>query len=115
MLGRFVFDIDGEPFENLPFLDSSFCADDRKTKILNAMVFVNEKLISEGGKEWLPASMQHAIWDKIEESEPITSLKILKVQETTTATMNELISLLVMQENIPEEGLQVLVLDGGDK
>ena len=30
-VGEFVFDINGEPFENYPFLDSSFCLDDTKT------------------------------------------------------------------------------------
>ena len=99
--GEFVFDINGEPFENLPFLDSSFSLDDTKTKTVNAKVSINEKVISEGGKEWLQASMQHAIWEKIDEKESITSIKIENVRETTTATMNELISILVMQENIP--------------
>ena len=53
--------------------------------------------------------MQHAIWDKIYENESITSVKIENVKETTTATMNELIGILVMQENIPQEGFQELV------
>ena len=60
--GEFTFDINGEPFENHLFLDSSFSLDDTKTKIINAKVSINEKVISEGGKEWQPSSMQHAIW-----------------------------------------------------
>ena len=104
-VGEFVFDINGEPFENLPFLDSSFSLDDKKTKVLCAKVSINEKVISEGGKEWLPTSMLHAIWEKIKETEPITSVKVENIRDTTTATMNELIGLLVIQENIPEEGL----------
>ena len=46
---EFVFDINGEPFENHPFLDSSFCLDDKETKIICAKVSINEKVISEGG------------------------------------------------------------------
>ena len=75
-LGMFVFDINGEPFENHPFLDSSFSLDDTKTKTVSAKVSINEKVISEDGKEWLQASIQHAIWRNIAEKEQITSIKI---------------------------------------
>ena len=85
------------------------------TKIISAMVSINEKIVSEGGKEWQPAWMQHAIWDMINEKEQITSVKVEKVRETTTATMNELIGIFVMQENIPEKGFQELTLGGGDE
>ena len=74
--GEFVFDINGVPFENHPFLDSSFSLDDTMTKIISAMVSINEKIVSEGGKEWQPAWMQHAIWDMINEKEQITSVKV---------------------------------------
>ena len=46
--------------------------------------------------------MQHAIWDKIGEKEPITSVKIENVKETTNVVTNELVGLLALQENIPE-------------
>ena len=60
--GEFVFDINGEPFENHLFLDSSFCLEDVETKAVCAKVSVNEKVVSEGGKEWHPVWMQQAIW-----------------------------------------------------
>ena len=113
-VGQFTFDINEEPFENFPFLDASFSLDDTEVKIVSATVLINDKLISEGGKEWQPASMQHAIWDQIHEEEKITSVKIEKVRETTTATMNELIGIVAMQENIPQEGLQELVFNQWD-
>ena len=59
--------------------------------------------------------MQHAIWEKIEETEQITSVKVENIFDTKTTTINELIGLLLMQENIPEEGLQELALDGGNE
>ena len=55
--GEFVFDINGEPFENYPFLDSSFCLYDTKTKIISAKVTINDKVVSEHGKEWQTSSM----------------------------------------------------------
>ena len=55
--------------------------------------------------------MQYAIWDQIKEKEPITSVKIENVRETSAATMNEFIDLLALQENIPEQGLQELVFN----
>ena len=113
--GEFVFDINGKPFENHPFLDSSFSLDDTKTKIINAKVSLNEKVVSEHGKEWHASFMQHAIWANIDENETITSVKIEKIKATKTPTMNELISLLLQQENISEESLQELVLSGGDE
>ena len=85
--------------------------DDTKTKIINAKITLNEKVISEGGKEWQPAFMEQAIWAKIGEKELITSVKIEDVKDTTAATINELIGLLVMQENISEQGLQELVFN----
>ena len=59
--------------------------------------------------------MQHAIWENIDEKEQITSVKIEDVRSTTSATLNELISLLLLQENIPEEGLLELAFSGGDQ
>lgn len=56
-LGEFTFDINSEPFENHLFLDPSFCKDDRKAKVINAKIYLNKKIISEHGKEWLPASL----------------------------------------------------------
>ena len=52
IVGEFVFDINEEPFENHLFLDSSFSLDDTKTKVLCAKVSINEKVVSEHGKEW---------------------------------------------------------------
>ena len=59
--------------------------------------------------------MQHAIWAKIDEREPITSLKLESVQNTAVPIMNELIGLLTVQENFSNEGLHQLVFSGGDK
>ena len=87
---------------------------DPKIRIINAMVILNEKTISEGGKEWQPIPTQVAIWKQIEEKEPITSVKIEDISETTNATMNELIGLIFMQKNFSKTGLQELVLKGGD-
>ena len=70
-VGQFVFDINGEPFENHPFLDSSFTLEDTETKIISAKISINEKIVSEGGKEWQPAYMQHSIWNEIQDKEPI--------------------------------------------
>lgn len=72
---------------------------------------MNDKVISQGGKEWHHAAMQHAIFDKIEEEDKILSLKIEDIRETTAATMNELIGLVALQENITKDGLQELVLN----
>ena len=110
-VGEFFLEINDEPFENFPFLDASFSLDDTQVKIISATVTINEKVISEGGQEWQPGAMQHAIWDQIDEEEKIISLKIEKVQETTSATMNELIGIVAMQDNIPQEGLQELVFN----
>ena len=40
----------------------------------------------------------------------MTSVKLEDVRETPAAPINELVSLLVSQENIPQEGLQELIL-----
>ena len=69
-------DINGEPFENHLFLDPTFSLEDTEVKIFSARVLLNEKVISEGGKEWQPAKMQHAIWNEIDEQESITSVMI---------------------------------------
>ena len=57
--GEFIFDIDGEPWENYAFLDESFSLEDTETKVINAKITINEKVVSEGGQEWQPAGMQH--------------------------------------------------------
>ena len=75
-VGEFVLDINDEPIENYLWLDPSFSLDDTEVKILDATVTINNKVISEGGKEWQPAAMQHAIWDQIHEEEKINSVKI---------------------------------------
>ena len=54
--------------------------------------------------------MQHAIWNMIDEEEPLTSVKIEGIVDTTTPVMNELIGLVVNQENIPQEGFKELCL-----
>lgn len=58
--------------------------------------------------------MQHAIWDQIDEKETITSLQIENVINTTSATMNEMLN-LIMQEQIPQTGLKELNLSTGAK
>ena len=69
----------------------------------------------EGGKEWQPCFLQHAIYAKIAEKELITSMKIEEISDTSPATFNEMLDLLLAErENIPEEGLHELVLSGGD-
>lgn len=100
-IGQFVLDINGEPYENYAFLDSTFNLDDTQIKTLSASISLNKKVIFEGGGEWQPTSLQFAIWERIDESEPITSIEVYNVGETTTATMNEVLGLLFMQENIP--------------
>ena len=54
--GKFLFDINGVPNENYPFLDSSFSLEDTKTQIISAKISMNDKVVSEHGKEWLQAS-----------------------------------------------------------
>lgn len=108
---QFLLDINGEPFENHPYLDPTFSLDDTQIKVLSAKILINKKLISEGSSEWQPAFLQHAIWHKIEENEPITSISIEDVGETESSTMNELLGLLFMQENIPAGGLDELSFD----
>ena len=110
-VGEFVFDINGEPWETHLFIDSSFDMDDMITKIINAQISINQKVVSEHGKEWQLVYHQNEIWAKIGEREPITSIKVENVRETTTATLNEMIALLALQENIPQEGIQELVFN----
>ena len=49
---EFILDLNGEPFENLVFLDDSFSLEDTETKVLNATVTINDEIISEAGCEW---------------------------------------------------------------
>ena len=107
--GKFVFDINGQPSENYPFLDSSFSLEDTETKIINCKISMNDKVVSEGGKEWLDASLQQAIYTKIEEEEPIKSFKVEEVMQTSTPVLNEMLGCVAMQEDIPEEGLKELI------
>ena len=104
-----------EPFENYCFLDPSFCSESAKAKILSASIRLNNKVIFKGAKDWQPASVQQAIWNQIGEKEPLISLKVWGLSDTETSTVNELFGLLLQQENIPQEGLKELMLDGGDE
>ena len=54
--------------------------------------------------------MQCTIYNKIEEDESITSIKVEKVHEPKAAVLNELLGLFVIQRNITEAGLKELVL-----
>ena len=103
--GQFVLDLDGEHFENFMFLDPTFNLEDQVQMICDAEIKVNKKIVTTGGNEWQPYVLQHAIWDVIDEKEPLTSVSITNTRETVRATMNEIIDLLMRQENIPEEGL----------
>ena len=106
---KFVFDINGTPNENYPFLDSSFSLEDTEVKIIDAKISMNDTVVSEGGKEWLDASLQQAIYTKIEEEEPIKSFKVEEVMQTSTPVLNEMLGCVAMQEDIPEEGLKELI------
>ncbi len=51
--GKFVFDINGIPSENYPFLDPSFSLEDTKIQVLCAKINMNDKVVNdEGGREW---------------------------------------------------------------
>ena len=52
---------------------------------------MNDKVVSEGGKEWQQASLQQGIYTQIEEDEPIKSLKVEDVRETSTPVLNEML------------------------
>ena len=110
-LQEFILDLNGEPFENYMYLDSAFSLEASETKIMSAEIVINGKTVSKGGCEWQPVLLQHKIWAVIEDHEPITSIKVIKLRETTTGTINEIISLLALQDNIPSTGLLELVLD----
>lgn len=58
--------------------------------------------------------MEHAIWERIHEKELITSLKIQDIQETSTASVNEMIGLVAQQDNFTNESLKELVFNQWD-
>lgn len=109
--GEFVFAINNEPFESLLCLDPSFKVDDADTERLmfSMDLSINGKVIHQGRKEWKRVTLQHAIWEKIDINETITSIKLENVQRTRTPIMNEILGLLVSQENIAQKGLDELV------
>lgn len=113
---EFVFDIDGEPFENLLFLDSSFCLEDSDAKTWSAKITMNEDVIHDGAAEWNPYSLQHAIFDYLDENNVlIRAMKIEEITGTSSATLNQMLDLLCKQDKIPERGLERLTISGGDK
>ena len=48
----FLLDLDGEPFESLVFLDSTFDLEDDKTKACDFKIKVNNKAVNDSGFEW---------------------------------------------------------------
>ena len=50
--GEFTFDINGEPWENHVFLDSSFHLEDTMVQTVTADISLNDEAIQEGGHEW---------------------------------------------------------------
>lgn len=92
----FLLDIDGEPFESLVFLDSTFSLEDDKTKACDFKISLNDKAVNDSGFEWQPHVLQHAIYAALDDDEPITSIKIENIKDTSAATMNEAISLLLL-------------------
>ena len=55
---EYVLDLNGEPFENLVYLDPSHNPDDLETKTISAKITINEKLITDGGGiEWQPFTL----------------------------------------------------------
>ena len=109
---KFILDLDGEPYENHVFLDQSFTLEDTEVKAYDACIMLNEKSLYTGGGEWLAHVLQHAIYAVIGEEESITKVEIAKIKGTSTATMNEILALLLLQ-NISQTGLEELVLTFG--
>ena len=87
---EFCLNVDGEEFEHLPFLDTTFALEDTRITSLNATVSLNQKVVSEGGKEWQPVFFSKEIEQTIFK-DMISSLKVEHVKETSSATMNELL------------------------
>lgn len=108
-IGEFVFDIDGEPFENLVYLDPSFSLEDTEVKLFFAQIEINNKIITDGGgQEWAPHILQFAIYAQIGDDEAITSIKVTEVKDTSSAVINEILGLLAVQKNITDDGLEEL-------
>lgn len=53
-ISEFILDLNGEPFENYMYLDSSFSLDTSEAKIMSAEILINGKSVSKGGCEWQP-------------------------------------------------------------
>ena len=109
---EFLLDLNGECYEDLVYLDPSFTPEDKEVKLIKAEVRINGKQVLDGSAiEWLPHTMQFAIYSQIGEDEPIKSIEIKNVSVTTAAVMNELIGLLAMQRNLSETTLQELIFN----
>jgi len=109
--GEFIFDMNGEPWENHVFLDESFALDDTQVKLFHSKITLNGKVVVEGYNEWDRYSLQHKIWKKIDDKEPLTDIRVELVKDTDTKVLNEVLGQLVVQENIPEDGLKHLVFN----
>ena len=53
-IDEYLVDINGEPYECLPYLDPSFNLEDTEIKTISGWIKINEKIVLEGGAEWQP-------------------------------------------------------------
>lgn len=94
---EYILDLNEEPFENLVYLEPSHNPDNNETMTISAKITINGKLITDGGGiEWQPYVLQHAIYSQVDDSEPITSIKIEDIKQTSTEVLNEMFALLAI-------------------
>ena len=93
-------DVDGEPFESLPYLAADFDPDRNEVKTLFAEIKINDKRVLSGTMEWQPKAFAYRIYSQIADDEPIDSISVKNVKDTKAAILNELIGVLAIQENI---------------
>lgn len=80
-IDEYLVDINGEPYECLPYLDPSFSLEDTEIKTISGWIMVNDKIVHEGGAEWQPYVLQHSIFAKIHDEEPINKIEIHTIKE----------------------------------
>ena len=105
---KFSLSLDGQDFESLPFLESSYSSGEDLSYA--GRVTVNGIAFASNGKEsWKPHILQHQIFSNVGEK-PITSIKIEGVK-ASASVMSQLLQVMAGL-NIAASGLEELSLDG---
>ena len=91
---------------NIPFLFLS-ALEENEIQTAKHKITMNDQLITDSAVEWAPWALQHQI-NILLKDEPITSIRYESV-DSSAATINEVFSLFA-QQNIPDSGLEELIL-----